>query len=52
MLREREPFKGTVVARRSIADLIVRIIRSPELHRRVNLGVDKPGTEGDRPYFM
>ncbi len=46
-----QPFKGTEVSRKSVADLIVRIIHSPKLHLRANLGVDKPGTEGDKPSF-
>lgn len=44
-------FKGTAVSRKSVADLIVRIIRSPALHAHANLGVNKPGTEGDKPSF-
>lgn len=52
-LTERdEPFKGTVVSRKSVADLIVRIIQTPDLHRGGNVGVDKPGTDGDKPHFM
>jgi len=47
-----EPFKGTVVSRKSVADLIAKIIRSPSLHLRGNVGVNKPGTDGDKPYFM
>lgn len=47
-----QPFKGTVVSRRSVADLIVRVIASPDLHLLGNLGVNKPGTDGDKPYFM
>lgn len=47
-----ESFKGTVVSRRSVADLIVRVIASPDLHLLGNLGVNKPGTDGDKPYFM
>lgn len=47
-----EPFKGTVVSRKSVADLIVRIIGSPQLHLGDNVGVDKPNTDGDKPYFM
>jgi uncharacterized protein YbjT (DUF2867 family) len=46
------PFKGTVVSRKSVADLIAKIIRAPNLHLRGNVGVDKPGTDGDKPYFM
>ena len=47
-----QPFRGTVVSRKSVADLIAGIIASPGLHLRDNLGVNKPGTEGDKPYFM
>ncbi len=52
-LTERDQsFKGTVVSRKSVADLIVKIIREPKLHVRANVGVNKPGTDGDKPYFM
>ena len=52
-LTERDaPFKGTVVSRKSVADLIVKVIRSPSLHLRGNVGVNKPGTDGDKPSFM
>ncbi|MGK5073258.1 SDR family oxidoreductase [Janthinobacterium sp. ZB1P44] len=46
------PFKGTVVSRKSVADLIASIIEAPDLHRHANLGVNKPNTDGDKPYFM
>ena len=46
-----EPFKGTEVSRKSVADLIVKIIESPRLHSKGNIGVDKPNTEGDKPAF-
>lgn len=47
-----EPFKGTVVSRKSVADLIAGIIREPQRHLRASLGVNKPGSDGDKPYFM
>lgn len=47
-----ESFKGTVVSRKSVGDLIARIIANPALHVRENLGVNKPNTAGDKPYFM
>ncbi|MDH6286421.1 SDR family oxidoreductase [Rhodococcus opacus] len=47
-----EPFKGTEVSRRSVAALIADIITSPDKWSRTNVGVDKPGTDGDRPAFM
>jgi hypothetical protein len=47
-----ESFRGTVVSRRSVGDLIVKIISQPSLHIGGNLGVNKPNSEGDKPYFM
>lgn len=47
-----EPFRGTIVSRKSVADLIARIIRSPAAHIPANLGVNKPGTDADKPHFM
>jgi uncharacterized protein YbjT (DUF2867 family) len=47
-----EPFKGTEVSRKSVADLIVRLIDSPKRSLRGNLGVNKPNTDGDKPSFM
>lgn len=44
------PFKGTTISRKSIADLIVKTIQDPKLHQYSSLGIDKPGTDGDRPY--
>lgn len=43
------PFKGTIVSRQSVADLIVKLIENPALHGYSSLGIDKPGTAGDRP---
>lgn len=47
-----QPFKGTVVSRRSVGDLIGQIIVDPTRFAGANLGVNKPGTDGDKPYFM
>lgn len=44
------PFKGTTISRQSIADLIVKTIKNPALHQHSSLGIDKPGTDGNRPY--
>jgi NAD(P)H-binding len=46
-----EPFKGTEVSRKSVADLIVELIDSPKRSVRSNLGVNKPHTDGDKPSF-
>ncbi|MEN5390148.1 SDR family oxidoreductase [[Pseudomonas] hibiscicola] len=47
-----QPFKGTVVSRRSVGDLISQIILDPARHTGGNLGLNKPGSDGDKPYFM
>lgn len=47
-----EPFKGTAVSRKSVADLIVKLIDSPKLSTGSNLGVNKPHTDGDKPSFL
>ena len=47
-----EAFKGTEVSRKSVADLIVKLIDSPKRALHGNLGVNKPNTDGDKPYFM
>jgi uncharacterized protein YbjT (DUF2867 family) len=49
--RKGEPFKGTEVSRASVAALVTDIATSPGLWSRANLGVNKPGTDGDRPGF-
>jgi uncharacterized protein YbjT (DUF2867 family) len=50
--RKGEAFKGTEVSRKSVADLVTSIATSPGLWSRANLGVNKPGTDGDRPSFF
>jgi len=47
-----EPFKGTVVSRRSVGDLIAHIVAHPDRYVGASLGVNKPGSDGDKPYFM
>lgn len=47
-----EPFKGTEVSRRSVADLVAKIVHAPALYSRANIGINKPGTDGDKPSFL
>jgi uncharacterized protein YbjT (DUF2867 family) len=44
-----EPFKGTIISRKSVADLIMKLIQKPELHVRGSIGVNQPNTDGDKP---
>lgn len=46
-----EPFKGTEVSRKSVAALVCDIITDPAQWSHANLGVNKPGTGGDKPAF-
>jgi uncharacterized protein YbjT (DUF2867 family) len=46
-----EPFKGTEVSRKSVAALVVKLIKKPALEKRKSLGVNKPNTNGDKPSF-
>ncbi len=39
-----EVFKGTLISRKSIADLITRIILTPQLYSNSSLGIDKPSS--------
>lgn len=45
-----QPFQGTEVSRKSVAALVAEIIGSDEgWETERNLGVNKPGTDGDKP---
>ncbi|WP_085589737.1 MULTISPECIES: SDR family oxidoreductase [unclassified Pseudomonas] len=47
-----EPFKGTEVSRKSVAALVTKLVMSPGLLVRANVGVNKPNTDGDKPAFV
>lgn len=44
-----QDFKGTEVSRKSIGALVAKIIEEPAGYAKQDLGVDKPGTDGDKP---
>lgn len=44
-----EPFKGTEVSRKSIADFVVKLINNPSQEIDHSVGVNQPNTDGDRP---
>lgn len=46
-----EPFRGTVVSRRSVASFITHIIKSPHEYQNRSIGVNKPNTNGNRPQW-
>ena len=48
LTQKGEPFKGTEVSRKSIADLVVKLSLDPTRYVRGSVGVNKPGTEGDK----
>ncbi|MBP2839272.1 SDR family oxidoreductase [Pseudomonas sp. PNP] len=47
-----DAFKGTEVSRKSVAALVVKVIDTPAWLSCDNVGVNKPGSEGDRPSFI
>ncbi|MGH8854429.1 MAG: NAD(P)H-binding protein [Telluria sp.] len=47
-----QAFKGSVVSRKSIGDLIVKLVSDPTMHVGASLGVNKPDSDSDKPYFM
>jgi uncharacterized protein YbjT (DUF2867 family) len=51
LTQKGEPFKGTIISRKSIADLIVKIIDNPELYKFSSLGISQPGTDGPVPMY-
>ncbi len=46
-----EPFKGTEISRKSVAAYVTAVISDPTLDVRASVGLDKPGTDGDKPSF-
>lgn len=44
-----EKFKGTEVSRKSIGNLVAKIIANPGQYVQKDLGVNKPDTGGDKP---
>lgn len=46
-----EPFTGTEVARKAVAAYVASIIENPDQDVKASVGVQKPGSEGDKPSF-
>ncbi|MFD1454286.1 NAD(P)H-binding protein [Levilactobacillus lanxiensis] len=42
-------FKGTEVSRQSVADFALKVIADPSTYQNASVGLDKPGTDGDKP---
>ncbi|WP_022711044.1 NAD(P)H-binding protein [Pseudochrobactrum sp. AO18b] len=47
-----EPFKGTEIARKSVAALVVKLTETTGALGNRNIGINKPNTDGDKPAFM
>ncbi len=47
-----EPFKGTEVARKAVAAYVMTLLENPAKDIGGNIGLNKPGTDGDKPAFM
>ena len=44
-----EQFKGTEVSRKAVAAFVASDVADPSTHSRANVGISKPGTDGDKP---
>ena len=44
--------KGAEVSRKSVASEVVELLLNPSEEVRASIGLDKPGTEGDKPEWM
>ncbi|WP_413627918.1 NAD(P)H-binding protein [Fructilactobacillus vespulae] len=42
-------FKGTTVSRKSVADVMLNIIKNPNYLANANVGINQPNTDGDKP---
>ena len=47
-----ELFKGTEISRKSVAAVIVDLIDDPSQDIGGNIGINKPGTDSDKPAFV
>lgn len=50
--QKNEPFKGTEVYRKSIADFVIKLINNPQTHIGESVGLNKPNTDGDKPAWI
>lgn len=47
-----EPFKGTEVSRKSVAEFVFTILNQPDSYVNRSIGLNKPNTDGDKPSWM
>jgi uncharacterized protein YbjT (DUF2867 family) len=50
--KKGQPVTGTEISRKSVADMVVKLIEDPQLYINESLGMEKAGTEADKPGFM
>lgn len=49
LTRRGETYRGTETSRASLGEFIAGLVAHPESHIGENLGISRPGTDGDRP---
>lgn len=47
-----EPFKGTEISRKSVAAYVMSLLNDPAKDVGGNIGLNKPGSDGDKPAFL
>jgi uncharacterized protein YbjT (DUF2867 family) len=50
--KKGEDFKGTEVSRKSVAAYIYHLLKNPQEDVRESIGLDKPGTDSDKPSWL
>lgn len=50
--KKGEDFKGTEVSRKAVAAYIYHLLKNPQEDVRESIGLDKPGTDGDKPSWL
>lgn len=51
LTKKGENFKGTTVSRKSVADIVFKIVKNPNYLIHESVGINRPGTDGNRPQF-
>lgn len=51
LTEKKTPFKGTIISRRSIAQVVVDLVNHPEKGIGASWGINQPNIDGDRPIY-
>ncbi len=52
VMQPNEPFQGTEISRKSVADYVTKLIVNPNQEIRNSVGISKAGTDGPKPSWF